>query len=328
MPALEAVLKTPAETAASIRRDVVWALCRMDGSAARAVARPALSTRMRAFALAAAHTAGLWRDVDAHGDLMKLLVIRSLPERRVAAEALGRIGRREAVPGLLAAMRSATDRFLEHSLIYALIRINDRSSTMPALEDVDPRVRRAGLIALDQMRNGGLSKVQVAALLASSDTALQRAAFEVVCRRPAWSSLVRGVLTSWLSGPLSTAQERLLADALPTIGGEPGVVEVVARALVNPATSDRHARALGPSGQRLPAGFPARAMARGSQWPAGERESGDGRRGNRHDPGAGFDPVRWGARQAEPEPRPCSRPAHRRAREPGGANRRARSGWV
>jgi putative heme-binding domain-containing protein len=238
VPDLEATLTTPAKTRGSVRRDVVWALCRIEGSGARAAVRVALTDPDASVCMAAAHAAGLWRDVDALGDLMKLVSAASPPERRVAAEALGRIGRRNAVPSLLAAIRSVTDRFLEHSLIYALIRINDRSSTLAALEDRDPRVRRAGLIALDQMRDGGLTGSQVAALLNSSDTDLQRAALEVVCRRPAWSSLVRDLLSSWLSVPLSQAQEHLLADALPTIGGEPGIVEVVARALVHPATSD------------------------------------------------------------------------------------------
>ena len=143
-------------------------------------------------------------------------------------------------PALLAALRAGGDRFLEHALIYALIRINDRASTLAALDDPDPRVRRAGLIALDQMKDGGLTEAQVAPLLASSDPDLQRAALEVVSRRPAWSSLVRDLLTSWLSSPaLSPAQERLLADALPAIGGEPGVSEVVAEALAAPGLPSR-----------------------------------------------------------------------------------------
>ncbi len=236
VPALEAVLKMPAEHAAAVRRDVVWALCRSDDFAARAASRLALADPDASVRLAAAHSAGLWRDPGALGELMRLVSSGTASERRKAAESLGRIGRREAVPELLAAIRFATDRFLEHSLIYALIRINDRSLTLPALDDANWRVRRAGLFALDQMKNGGLTEAQVAALLRSSDTDLQRAAIEVVSRRPAWSRLVCDVLSSWLSAPLSPEQERLLADTLFQIGGEPGVSEVVGRALAHPET--------------------------------------------------------------------------------------------
>ena len=214
LPALAATLTKPVEHAGGIRSDVVWALCRIDDPAARAASRAALTDPDATVRLAAAHAAGLWRDSGAIPALKRLASSGTPPERRKAAEALGRIGRRDAVPALLAAIRSGGDRFLEHSVIYALIRINDRSSTLPALDDAGPRVRRAGLIALDQMKDGCLAAAQVAALLESSDTDLQRAALEVVTRRPAWSGLVRDLLTTWLSGSLSPARERLLEDAL------------------------------------------------------------------------------------------------------------------
>ncbi len=44
----------------------------------------------------------------------------------LAAEALGRIGDKSAVPALLKAAGQPADRVLEHGLIYALIEIADR----------------------------------------------------------------------------------------------------------------------------------------------------------------------------------------------------------
>jgi putative membrane-bound dehydrogenase-like protein len=56
-----------------------------------------------------------------------------------------------AVPALLDALRSGPDRFLEHAVIYALIRIADRESTLKGLQDPDPAVRRAAKLSLDAM---------------------------------------------------------------------------------------------------------------------------------------------------------------------------------
>ncbi|MFI5456986.1 MAG: HEAT repeat domain-containing protein [Isosphaerales bacterium] len=239
VPALAQVLKTPRAHSGPVRRDAVWALCRIEVPAAREAIHLALADPDSSVRVAAAHAAGLWRDAVASAALAGLVVSDIPPVRRKAAEALGRIGRREAVPALLAGLRAGGDRFLEHALIYALIRINDRASTLAALDDPAPRVRRAGLFALDQMTDGRLTEAMMAPLLRSSDAGLQRAALEVVCRRPAWSFLVRDLLTSWLSSPaLSPALERLLADALPALGGEPGVREVVAEALAAPGTPE------------------------------------------------------------------------------------------
>ena len=140
---------------------------------------------------------------------------------------------------MLASLRAGGDRFLEHALIYALIQINDSASTSGALGDSHPRVRRAGLIALDQMKDGGLTENQISPVLASNDVELERVALDVVSRRPAWSSLLKGLLRSWLSNPaLSDARQRLLAETLPAVSGEPGVSELVAEALATLETPE------------------------------------------------------------------------------------------
>src|SRR4030095_13411421 len=95
---------------------------------------------------------GWWRDSAAAKMLKELVVADPMPAvRREAATALGRIGQANAVPVLLKALHLGGDRFLEHARIYALIRIADRSATVPGLDDPDPNVRRAVLLALDQM---------------------------------------------------------------------------------------------------------------------------------------------------------------------------------
>ena len=79
----------------------------------------------------------------------------------------------DVLADLAAPLRGDGDRYLEHALIYALIRIADRDTTLAGLTDPTPQVRRAALIALDQMKGGNLSRSQVALLLDTGDPALQ-----------------------------------------------------------------------------------------------------------------------------------------------------------
>ena len=46
------------------------------------------------------------------------------------------------------------DRFLEHSLIFAAMELNDASALRQFISSDDARIRRAALIALDQMEGG------------------------------------------------------------------------------------------------------------------------------------------------------------------------------
>jgi putative heme-binding domain-containing protein len=231
VPALTAVLQSRAASVQA-RRNAVWTLCRMDGVAARKGIRLALNDREAGVRQAAAHAAGLARDEAAVPLLLSLLRLDPPPIRRKAAEALGRIGKAQAVPALLDAVRDGGDRFLEHTLIYALIRIKDRQATLPALQDVSSRVRRAGLIALDQMKDGRLTRALVVPLLDTDDEALQQAVLEVIGRRPEWSGAVRDLVARWLKAEKLTAgQERSLTAALVTFGTTPAIQPLVSEAL-------------------------------------------------------------------------------------------------
>ena len=73
--------------------------------------------------------------------------------RRQAIAALGQIGDAAAVPALLAAAADPDDRFVEHSTIYSLISLRQVEPVVQALGDPRPKLRKAALIALDQMDN-------------------------------------------------------------------------------------------------------------------------------------------------------------------------------
>ena len=165
---------------------------------------------------------------------MKLVTDEFPPMRLKAAEALGRIGKPDVVPALLEGMRKGGDRFIEHALIFALVRINDPQSTRAALADSNPRVRQAGLIALDQMKDGNLTREQVVPLLDTDDPDLQQAVLEVMGRRPGWSGEVVGLLRIWLASKrLSAAQESSLTARALAFSTEANVQQLVAATLAD-----------------------------------------------------------------------------------------------
>ncbi len=140
--------------------------------------------------------------------LIELLKAPSAQNRRAAAEALGRIGDKAAVPALLEAAGSADDRITEHSITYALIEIDDPKGTAAGLLGRNPRVTRAGMVALDQMDGGKLDPKFVAGLLASSDPALKDTASWIVGRHREWAEALAGVLGERLDRADLPAAER------------------------------------------------------------------------------------------------------------------------
>ncbi len=177
------------------RLSTIWTLSRIDHAAARLQVRAFLDDPDETVRQAAIHVTGLYRDRDAAPRLIEFLPVSSSPpNRRAAAEALGRIGDKQAVPALLQAAASADGRILEHSLIYALIEIGDPVATRQGLSSDKPLTVKAAMIALDQMDGGGLESRQVAGLLASPEAALKETAAWIVGRHANWADGLAGVL--------------------------------------------------------------------------------------------------------------------------------------
>lgn len=222
------------------RRNALWALTRIDIPVARTAVRIALSDTSESVRLTAVNSVALWRDQAARGRLEELAVSDEMPAiRREAATALGRIGQRESVPALLKSIRnsSSDDRFLEHAQIYALIQIDDRSSTVAGLSDASSHVRRAALLALDQMESGGLTRELVVPLLESSDAELQRAALTIAISRQDWADAVAKLLRQWLTTPdLAENNKVIIRSALAVLSAQPSIQAVVSEALASETT--------------------------------------------------------------------------------------------
>jgi putative heme-binding domain-containing protein len=237
VPELAKTLQPVAARSVDARRNAIWALCRIPGLDARTAIRNAILDKHVEVQLAAAHAAGLERDGQAQVFLETLVSDAEMHVRRKAAESLGRLGRAQAVPALLEALGKKNDRFLEHTVTYALIRIADRTATLATLKDANPRVRQAGLIALDQMPKGDLTRELVLPLLETEDDDLQHTVLQVVSRRPDWSAGVSDLLAGWLrQGIFTVARERSLSSTLLSFAGQANIKALVINALADAKT--------------------------------------------------------------------------------------------
>src|SRR5262249_27838489 len=132
--------------------------------------------------------------------------------KRQAATALSRYNDPTAVEAhdsLMVALHGAAkagelDRFLEHAILHAIIQINDRKHTAGYLTEKNPVLRRAALIALDQMKDGNLTREELTAQLNTKDKALLRTALDIVTSRPKWAGEIVGLMREWLMTPKAT----------------------------------------------------------------------------------------------------------------------------
>src|SRR5439155_11818873 len=220
------------------RRNAVWAATRIDHANARTAVRQALADPEETVRQVALHSISVWRDRDSLPALLPLLKSESVHNRRAAAEALGRIGDKAAVPALLDAVGNPADRVLEHSLTFALIEIADREGTTAGLRSLNLHIRRAALIALDQMDGGKLETATVAAELDTADARMKETAWWIASRHPEWGGALAGVLRDRLASQNMTAAEReQLVGQLARFARATPVQEFLAERLRDPAAS-------------------------------------------------------------------------------------------
>src|SRR5262249_50832022 len=113
-----------------------------------------------------------------------------------------------------------------------------RASTLPALADRNPRVRRGGLIALDQMPKGALTRELVVPLLDTDDAELQQTALAVIRRHEGWAKDTLGLLRNWLGSDRRTPeQERSLIGALLAFSAQGTVQNLVAELFTDAKTT-------------------------------------------------------------------------------------------
>lgn len=192
----------------------VFALYRIGGEGALSAIREALTDHRPEVRQAAARQLGMAGDVTAAPSLVAMLEGQPPFVRRQVAAALGQIGDRSAAPALLEAAATADDRFVEHSVIYSLIQLKSGVLLAAKLNDPRANVRKAALIALDQMEKSGLSVNQLLPLMSDTDAGVRHAAMWVASRHPAWSGPLSAALVGRLRGDrFAESEAESLQDA-------------------------------------------------------------------------------------------------------------------
>ena len=209
-------------------RRLVWMLTRIDLSGARKLVLPFLSHGDATVRSAALHSVSLHRDELAFSELVRLLETDIIPNRRVAAEALGRLGRKEAVPGLLKQLERGPGRVFEHSLIFALIEIGHEELIAKGLESENDWIRRGALVALDQLDSSEFEASCLVAALGGDHEPTRRIAREIAVNRPEHGSALVPQLNDWLRDiPQSGVAEEELVDLLVELAGNESVAAMI-----------------------------------------------------------------------------------------------------
>ncbi|HEX3602370.1 MAG TPA: HEAT repeat domain-containing protein, partial [Lacipirellulaceae bacterium] len=234
-------LRNDTDSPAAIAR--VWTLSQIEIPESRRLIRDVyLAKGSEPVRHVAMQSISLHRDEDAKGLLAQTLQFsKKGSNRRIAAEALGRLGDKIAVPNLLDAAAKADDRELQHSVIYALIELAEEAGTRRGLKSESSKTVAAALIALDQMPGGDIKAGDVIPHLGASDETLQQAARWVVSQHAEWG----GDLAEWLQQQLkalpkdsdSNAANDALENMLVVFAAHPAIQQLLADDLTLPEAS-------------------------------------------------------------------------------------------
>ena len=167
--------------------------------------------------------------------LQRILAAGSAHERSEAASALGRLGAQGITSDLLTAAKRAVDRFEEHAIIFALIKLGDTEPLVGGLDSTSLRTRKAALIALDQLEYSGLRAEHALALMESDNDALRDAGLWVASHHSDWANDITGFVSNRL-------EHARLSDAeqvnLQSIVGAYAHTEPMQKAIADLATDD------------------------------------------------------------------------------------------
>ncbi len=219
-----------------VRSRAVWGLFRIGTPEAETQVRAALRDASFTVRISAATAVGMAKDREAVDRLMEMVKQDQPAARRQAATALGQIGDERATPALIAAAVRADERFIEHAVIYSLIQLGNAEALTSALKNSNFRVRKAALIALDQMDGSPLTPGQFAPFLEEPNQELRTAALWVVSHHRDWSGEVLNSLDARLRAPeLKPVEVGPVRDVLHSFCADPGVQKLVADRLSDPA---------------------------------------------------------------------------------------------
>jgi putative heme-binding domain-containing protein len=187
--------------------------------------------------LAAIHGLSLHRETSATRPLIqRLRSDESSLCRRAASEALGRFKSREAVGAIFEALATEPDSHaMDHTLGLALIEIADIDALRVSFEAEHPKVKRAALMALQQIDGSNLRTNHVLPLLESESPLVRAAAWWVVARRAReWGGDIAEFLRSQLMNPkLDAAVRSDLLRNLQSVVSAPQLQSLIAELILD-----------------------------------------------------------------------------------------------
>ncbi|MBW7889439.1 MAG: HEAT repeat domain-containing protein [Chitinophagaceae bacterium] len=223
-----------------VRTAGVFLLSRIHEPEAMDIVRGALNDKSPIVRTASARVLGLARDKQAVPQLMELVQSDKAPVRRQAATALGQIGDVTAVEALVKAAANPDDRFVEHAIIYALISLKTPEPLVGSLQQDNANIRKAALIALDQMDGSPLKKEQLVQLLNSGDNNLQQTAIWVVLHHPEWADVVVQYVKKGLEkNEITDDQLSAIKNLMIRFSGSPGIQEFIGGRLADQQISEK-----------------------------------------------------------------------------------------
>jgi putative membrane-bound dehydrogenase-like protein len=207
------VLTTQNGESVAARINAIWACSRSDGDWIRRLSCLGQIDKSPNVRHAALHASAVWRDKDIAEHINWSLLTSEPSERRVAAEAIGRIGGKLSDPGteklILTLVDQLDDRAFEHSLTYAVIESENVEAAFLALELGSPHIQRAALFALDGMKSEKLTIDKLMPHLSSSESIVRDTAWNIAEGHSEWAES----LAELLEKQLATVGENGLDDA-------------------------------------------------------------------------------------------------------------------
>jgi len=216
IPELKRILETPSSSPTA-KRNAVWTLAKLRFSESTDLILEALKDPdpgVRQTAANAISVTRTWQSIAANepaerefelernrtlsGALASIVRGDEPQVARQAAVALGRMAEYRAVGAILGRLgRVENDRMLEHSLIYALIEIDDPEATRAGLESENPRVISGVLRALHEMPSGELEIFSLLPHLDSGDPVLRKTAADLAVGNSKWDAAIANRFFEW-----------------------------------------------------------------------------------------------------------------------------------
>lgn len=216
MPELRRILRDKQSTATA-RRNAVWTLAKLKFSESVDLVYEALidpDPTVRQAACNAISVTRNWQSVAANqpaerqielernktitGALAGIVRADEAPVARQAAVALGRMAESRAIGAILGRLGRVTDdRMLEHSLIYALIEIDDVERTRSGLNSENPGTLSGVLRALNEMSGDPLEVFDILPHLDAEDAALRKTASDIAAAHHEWDAAIANRFFDW-----------------------------------------------------------------------------------------------------------------------------------